>query len=112
MIHNMPSAHHLPRPTLSIVLSLLFLAGCAPETRVVRVNGDTFKITKDGGWGYDLNALESGVQQQARDFASSAGKDLEIIDQTVTPDNHVDVYPADDDTYTLTFRLIDRAKKP
>ncbi|MEY2696116.1 MAG: hypothetical protein RL333_254, partial [Pseudomonadota bacterium] len=30
------------------------------------------------------------------------------IDEKVIPDERVDIYPADDDTFVLTFRLVDR----
>ena len=99
------------QPSAFILATLLFLTGCATESRVVSIDGDLYKITKFGGWGYDLKSLKSGVNAQARAFASSAGKDLEVVDESVTPDSRVDVYPADDDTYTLTFRLIERKKK-
>ena len=99
------------QPSACIFATLLFYAGCATESRVVQINGDVYQITKFGGWGYDLKALKSGVNAQARDFANSAGKDLEVVDESVTPDSRVDVYPADDDTYTLRFRLIERKKK-
>ncbi|MFZ4654663.1 MAG: hypothetical protein ACOYLM_09855 [Methylococcaceae bacterium] len=48
------------------------------------------------------------MQNQAKQFAAATGKDYEIVDETVTPDSHVDIYPSDDDTYSLTFRLINK----
>lgn len=96
------------RSITALLMTLFILTGCAPQTRVMKINDDLYKITETGGWGYDLNSLESEVHDQARLFASSAGKDLEVLDESVVPDTHVDVYPADDDTYSLTFRLIQR----
>lgn len=92
---------------LSVVVVTLD-AGCAPQTRVIPIGGEVYKITQTGGWGYDLKSLKMGVQQQAKTFAASAGKDLEVVDESTAPDVTVDVYPADDDTYSLTFRLVDK----
>jgi len=85
-----------------------FLSACAPTTRVVQVSDNVFRISKEGGWGYDLKALKQEVGNQARTFSASAGKDFEIVEEKVTPDERVDIYPADDDIYALTFRLVDR----
>lgn len=90
---------------LSPVFIMLILSACAPMTRVTHVSGDVYNITETGGWGYDLKALKSQVQDQAKQFAATAGKNYEIIDENVVPDSRVDIYPADDDTYSLTFRL-------
>ena len=95
------------RNTLFLVLEAL-ISACAPTTRVVHVSDNVYRISKEGGWGYDLKALRQEVGNQAKSFSAAAGKDLEIIDEKVTPDSRVDIYPADDDTYALTFRLIDR----
>ncbi|MFZ4655073.1 MAG: hypothetical protein ACOYLM_12010 [Methylococcaceae bacterium] len=84
---------------------LLSLTSCAPTTRVNHVSDDVYNITETGGWGYDLKLLKSKVQNQAKQFAAAAGKEYELIDESVTPDTRVDIYPADDDTYSLTFRL-------
>lgn len=96
------------RPSILLLALAALATACAPQTRVIPVGGEVYKITQSGGWGYDLKSLKSGVQQQAKTFASSAGKDLEIIDESTVPDAKVDVYPADDDTYTLTFRLVEK----
>jgi hypothetical protein len=93
--------------TLYLVL-VVFAAACAPTTRVLQISDNVYRISKDGGWGYDLKALQQDVRNQAKNFSAAAGKDFEIIDEKVTPDARVDIYPADDDTYAITFRLIDR----
>lgn len=95
------------RNTLCLALGV-FISACAPTTRVVQVSDNIYRISKDGGWGYDLKALKQEVRNQAKTFSAAAGKDCEIIDEKVTPDARVDIYPADDDTYVLTFRLINR----
>lgn len=95
------------RNTLYLAIVAFNLA-CAPPTRVVQVTDNVYRISKEGGWGYDLKALKQEVGNQAQSFSAAAGKDYEIIDEKVTPDARVDIYPADDDTYALTFRLIDR----
>lgn len=87
---------------------LIFVSACAPTTRVVAVSDNVYRISKVGGWGYDLNTLKREVRDQATSFSASAGKDCEFIDEQVVPDQRVDIYPADDDTYALTFRLVDR----
>ena len=95
-----------------LVLTLFsLLCACAPATRVTQVSGDLYQITKEGGWGYDLVELKQEVRNQAREFADAAGKQCEIVDEKIIPDDHVDVYPADDDTYQVTFRLINRAPR-
>jgi len=90
---------------------ICIVTGCAPITRVTHVSDDTYNITETGGWGYDLKALKSEVLNQAKQFASAAGKGYEVLDERVTPDSRVDIYPADDDTYSLTFRLINPKSK-
>ena len=94
--------------SVSTIFVLHLMTGCAPMTRVTPVSDNLYSITKTGGWGYDLKALKEQVQNQAKQFAAATGKDYEIVDETVTPDSHVDIYPADDDTYSLTFRLINK----
>lgn len=94
--------------SLLLILALLIVMGCAPMTRVSHISDDVYSITKTGGWGYDLKALKTQVQSQAKQFADAAGKDYEVIDESVKPDTRVDIYPADDDTYSLTFRLMNK----
>lgn len=92
-----------------IYLSLaLSISACAPTTRVLQISDNVYRISKEGGWGYDLKALKEDVRNQAQNFSADAGKKCEIIDEQVVPDQRVDIYPADDDTYALTFRLVDR----
>ena len=93
---------------LPVLISMLLVA-CAPATRVTQVSPGLYQISKEGGWGFDLEALKREVKGQARQFAEAAGKQCEILDEKVTADPRIDVYPADDDTYTVTFRLVDRA---
>jgi hypothetical protein len=94
---------------ISLYFSLfIFVSACAPNTRVIAMSDNVYRISKEGGWGYDLTALKQEVRSQAKNFSAAAGKDFEIIDEKVTPDARVDIYPADDDTYAITFRLIDR----
>ena len=95
------------RSTLYLALVVLNSA-CTPTTRVVKVSDNVYRISKEGGWGYDLKALKHEVRNPAKSFSAAAGKECEIIDEQVTPDQRVDIYPADDDTFALTFRLIDR----
>ena len=89
------------------LVSLLMLTACAPTTRVVQISNNVYRISKEGGWGYDLTALKKDVRNQAQRFSAAAGKECQIIDEQVVPDSRLDIYPADDDTYAVTFRLID-----
>lgn len=91
-------------------LPLLGLLACAPVTRVTPLPGGLYQIRQEGGWGYDLQALEQSLKAQAASFARAAGKDYQIVETTTEPDERVDVYPADDDTMTVTFRLLDPPK--
>lgn len=86
----------------------MLISACAPTPRVEHISDNVYRITQDGGWGYDLKSLKQGVRDQAKNFSAAAGKECEIIDEQVMPDQRVDIYPADDDTYALTFRLVDR----
>ena len=95
----------LKKISLVVWVSLIF--ACAPVTRVNQISGDVYQISKEGGWGYDLVVLKEEVRNQAQRFAAAAGKQCEIIDEKTIPDARVDVYPADDDTYQVTFRLVD-----
>lgn len=87
---------------------LFFVSACAPTTRVVQVSENVYQIKKEGGWGYDLKSLKQEVRNEASSFSTAAGKECEVIDEKVIPDERVDIYPADDDTFVLTFRLVDR----
>jgi hypothetical protein len=75
---------------------------------VVQISNNVYQIKKEGGWGYDLKSLKQEVRNQASSFSAAAGKECEVIDEKVIPDERVDIYPADDDTFVLTFRLVDR----
>jgi len=89
-------------------LGLLILAGCSPAPRVKQNADNTYSISETGGWGYNEAVLKRQVREQAEAFARSAGKRMWVVDEGLEPDAKVDVYPADEDTYTLTFRLTDR----
>jgi hypothetical protein len=89
----------------TILVLVVGLAACAPQHRVVKLSPDTYRISESGGWGYDLNELKREVQSQAQTFARAAGKDYELVSETTDPVTSVGVYPADNDTYTLVFRL-------
>lgn len=95
-------------PSLSALIGTvsLVLTACAPVTRVTQVAPDVYEIRKEGGWGYDLKSLRQELQDQAKTFAQASGRDYEILSTEVRPDERVDVYPADDDTEILTFRLL------
>lgn len=75
---------------------------------MVQVSENVYQIKKEGGWGYDLKSLKQEVRNQASSFSTAAGKECEVIDEKVIPDERVDIYPADDDTFVLTFRLVNR----
>jgi hypothetical protein len=89
-------------------LGLLVLGGCSPAPRVKQNADNTYSISETGGWGYNEAVLKRQVKEQAEAFARSAGKRMLIVDEGLEPDSKVNVYPADEDTYTLTFRLTDR----
>ena len=89
-----------------------FITACASNpssSSVKQISPDTYEVSQLGGWGYDLSDLKSEVRKTAHTFASSAGKQMVVISEEVKPDERVSTYPADDDTYILRFRLVDRA---
>lgn len=88
-------------------LWLLIHGGCTPAPRVKQNANNTYSIAETGGWGYNEAVLKRQVRDQAEAFARAAGKRLIILDEGLAPDEKVDVYPADEDTYTLTFQLAD-----
>ena len=98
----------IPPAALPALLSplIVVLTACAPVTRVTQVAPDVYEIKKEGGWGYDLKALRQELEDQARTFALASGRAYEIVSVEMRPDDRVDVYPADDDTEILTFRLL------
>lgn len=96
-------------PTL-ILLAVLMVA-CTPIPRVIQLSDNLYQIRRTGGWGYDLNELEQEVREQAKIFSEGSGKTFEIIEEKIIPDTRVDIYPADNDTYVLTFRLAEPSVK-
>ena len=89
-----------------------FITACASNPSspsVKQISPDNYEVSQLGGWGYDLSDLKSEVRKTADTFASSAGKQMVVISEEVKPDERVSTYPADDDTYILRFRLVDRA---
>lgn len=90
-----------------------FVTACASNpspSPVKQISPDTYELSQLGGWGYDLSDLKSEVRKTADTFASSAGKQMVVISEEVKPDERVSTYPAYDDTYTLRFRLVDKAR--
>lgn len=89
---------------------LVACATSAQNSDIKKVSQDTYEISRAGGWGYDLRDLKKEVNDSAKLFANSAGKDMVVISENTKPDDRVSTYPAYDDTYTLQFRLVDRQK--
>jgi hypothetical protein len=75
---------------------------------VLKNSDGSYSISKVGGWGYDLGSLKAEVKQDAANYAKGAGKTLEIVSESVQPETQVGVYPAYDDTYSLTFKLVEK----
>ena len=101
----------MQKSSLTLLASVaILLTACAPQHRVVKLSPDTYRISEAGGWGYDLNELKREVHAQAQTFAKAAGKGWEIVSESTEPDSQVGVYPADNDTYSLVFRLTEPSR--
>jgi hypothetical protein len=96
---------------MKILLTLALasiLGACASTSPVLKNSDGSYSISKVGGWGYDLGSLKAEVKQDAANYAKGAGKTLEIVSESVQPETQVGVYPAYDDTYSLTFKLVEK----
>lgn len=62
---------------------LLFVAGCAAQTGIVRTGQDSYLLSKRGATGWSpIESLHVDVLQEAGQYCVSQGKSLNVTDET------------------------------